>query len=67
MPDRDDPLTDFILTLLDDDEGVNEAAYSKMMSTLSMMNMTDLIGFLDDNVDATGGRFYLSHWVSESA
>ena len=59
MPDRDDPLTDFILTALDDDEGINEEAYGKMMYALALMNMTDLASWLDSNVDAQDGRFFI--------
>ena len=59
MPDRNDPLTDFILTLLDDDEGINEEAYGKMMFTISLMNMSDLVKWLDANVDAIDGRFFI--------
>ena len=59
MPDRDDPLTDFILTALDDDEGINEEAYGKMMYALDLMNMTDLTNWLDSNVDSQDGRFFI--------
>ena len=59
MLDRSDPLTDFILTVLDDDEGINEEAYGKMMYTLALMNMTDLSTWLDSNVDAIDGRFFI--------
>ena len=59
MPDRDDPLTDFILTALDDDEGINEEAYGKMMYALTLMNMDDLVSWLDSNVDAIDGRFFI--------
>ena len=59
MPDRDDPLTDFILTALDDDEGINEEAYGKMMYAISLMNMDDLVSWLDSNVDAIDGRFFI--------
>ena len=59
MPDRDDPLTDFILTTLDDDEGINEEAYGKMMYAISLMNMDDLVSWLDSNVEAQDGRFFI--------
>ena len=59
MLDRSDPLTDFILTVLDEDEGINEEAYGKMMYTLALMNMTDLSTWLDSNVDAIDGRFFI--------
>ena len=59
MPDRDDPLTDFILSALDDDEGINEEAYGKMMYALTLMNMTDLVSWLDINVEAQDGRFFI--------
>ena len=59
MLDRNDPLTDFILTALDDDEGINEEAYGKMMYAISLMNMSDLVEWLDANVDAIDGRFFI--------
>tara|TARA_R110000751_G_scaffold6661_1_gene28244 strand:+ start:2009 stop:2269 length:261 start_codon:yes stop_codon:yes gene_type:complete len=59
MPDRNDPLTDFILTLLDDDEGISEEAYGKLMYALALMNMTDLISWLDYNISAGDCRFYI--------
>ena len=59
MLDRSDPLTDFILTVLDDDEGINEEAYGKMMYALALMNMTDLRHWLDANVDGQDGRFFI--------
>ena len=59
MPNRDDPLTDFILSALDDDEGINEEAYGKMMYALALMDMTDLVSWLDSNVDAQDGRFFI--------
>jgi|TARA_R110000803_G_scaffold3790_3_gene12910 hypothetical protein len=59
MPDRNDPLTDFILTLLDDDEGISEEAYGKLMYTLALMDMTDLISWLDYNISNAGCRFYI--------
>jgi len=59
MPDRYDPLTDFILSALDDDEGINEEAYGKMMFAISLMNMSDLVKWLDANVEATDGRFFI--------
>jgi hypothetical protein len=59
MPNRSDPLTDFILTALDDDEGINEEAYGKMMYALTLMNMADLVSWLDSNVEAQDGRFFI--------
>ena len=59
MLDRDDPLTDFILTALDDDEGINEEAYGKMMYALALMDMNDLMSWLDANIDAQDGRFFI--------
>lgn len=59
MPDRDDPLTDFILSALDDDEGINEEAYGKMMCALTLMDMMDLRRWLDINVDTQDGRFFI--------
>ena len=59
MPDRDDPLTDFIISALDDDEGINEEAYGKMMYALALMDMMDLRHWLDVNVEAQDGRFFI--------
>jgi len=59
MFDRTDPLTDFILTALDDDEGINEEAYGKMMYALALMDMNRLIRWLDINVEAVDGRFFI--------
>jgi hypothetical protein len=66
MPDRDDPLTDFILSALDDDEGINEEAYGKMMYALTLMDMMDLRRWLDINVEAQDGRFFIHSSVLEA-
>ena len=59
MPNRNEPLTDCILTALDDDEGINEEAYGKMMHALALMDMNDLMSWLDANIDAQDGRFFI--------
>jgi hypothetical protein len=46
-----DPLAAFVLALLDDDEGINAAAYEKLMDMLSKQGEADLLWFLEENVD----------------
>jgi len=54
-----DPLAAFVLALLDDDEGINEDAFAKLMDMLAKKGEADLLWFLDNNVDAADGRFFL--------
>jgi len=54
-----DPLAAFVLALLDDDEGINEDAFEKLMDMLAKKGEADLLWFLDNNVDAADGRFFL--------
>ncbi len=59
MINPNDPLAAFILALLDDDEGINEDAFEKLMLMLEKQGEADLLWFLDANADATDGRFFL--------
>ena len=51
MINPNDPLAAFVLALLDDDEGINAAAYEKLMDMLSKQGEADLLWFLEENVD----------------
>ena len=59
MINPNDPLDAFVIALLDDDEGINEEAYEKLMDMLSKQGEADLLWFLDNNVEAADGRFFL--------
>ena len=59
MINPNDPLTAFVLALLDDDEGISEDAFEKLMSMLGKQGECDLLWFLDVNVNAVDGRFFL--------
>lgn len=59
MINPNDPLAAFVLALLDDDEGINEDAFAKLMDMLAKKGEADLLWFLDNNVDAADGRFFL--------
>lgn len=56
MINPNDPLAAFILALLDDDDGINAAAFEKLMDMLSKQGEADLLWFLDANVDC-GEKF----------
>ena len=56
MINLNDPLTSFILALLDDDNGINEAAYGKLIDMLDMQGEDDILAFVEDNVDC-GEKF----------
>ena len=59
MINPNDPLAAFVLALLDDDEGINEDAFEKLMDMLAKQGEADLLWFIDSNVDAADGRFFL--------
>ena len=59
MINPNDPLAAFVLALLNDDEGINEDAFEKLMDMLDKQGEADLLWFLDNNVDAVDGRFFL--------
>ena len=51
MINPNDPLAAFILALLDDDEGINAAAYEKLIDMLDKKGEDDILAFVEDNVD----------------
>ncbi len=51
MINPNDPLAAFILALLDDDEGINAAAYKKLIDMLDKKGEDDILAFVEDNVD----------------
>jgi hypothetical protein len=59
MINPNDPLAAFVIALLDDDEGISEDAFEKLMDMLSKQGEADLLWFLDSNVDSAEGRFFL--------
>ena len=59
MINLEDPLTAFVIALLDDDNGISEQAFEKLMAMLGKQGEADLLWFLDTNVDAADGRFFL--------
>ena len=46
-----DPLAAFVIALLDDDEGINAAAYEKLIDMLDKKGEDDILAFVEDNVD----------------
>ena len=67
MINPNDPLTAFILALLDDDEGINEDAYNRLKAMLITQGEDDLWVWLDRTVDSADGRFFLpaKHWKTQ--
>ena len=59
MINPEDPLAAFVIALLDDDNGISEQAFEKLMAMLGKQGEADLLWFLDTNVDAADGRFWL--------
>ena len=59
MINPNDPLAAFILALLDDDNGISEDAFDKLMAMLTKQGEADLWSWLDRNVDSADGRFWL--------
>ena len=51
MINPNDPLAAFVLALLNDDEGINEDAFEKLMDMLAKQGEADLLWFLEENVD----------------
>lgn len=61
-PDRiysEDPTKDFVLSVLDDDEGISLGSFNKLIYMLSLMDMQDLLTTLDDNVKIQDDRVFL--------
>ena len=51
-----DPLTAFVLAVLDDDDGISAAAYEKLIDMLDKQGEDDILAFVEDNVDC-GEKF----------
>lgn len=51
MINPNDPLAAFVIALLDDDEGINAAAYEKLIDMLDKQGEDDILAFVEDNVD----------------
>ena len=66
MINPNDPLADFAITLLNDDEGINEAAFEKLMAMLEKQGEADLLWWLDNHVDMSEGRAFLPSKVVQS-
>ena len=56
MINPNDPLAAFIIALLDDDDGINAAAYEKLIDMLDVQGEDDILAFVEDNVDC-GEKF----------
>ena len=59
MINPNDPLAAFVIALLDDDNGISEDAFDKLMAMLGKQGEADLWSWLDRNVDSADGRFWL--------
>ena len=59
MINPEDPLTAFVIALLDDDNGISEQAFEKLMAMLDKYGDADLWSWLDRHVDSADGRFWL--------
>ena len=59
MINPEDPLTAFVIALLDDDHGISEQAFEKLMAMLGKQGEADLWSWLDRHVDSADGRFWL--------
>lgn len=66
MINPNDPLADFAITLLNDDEGINEEAFEKFMVMLAKQGESDLLWWLDNNIDMSEGRAFLPSKVVQS-
>ena len=59
----EEPTEDFVLSVLNDDEGISLESYNKLVYMLSLMDMQDLLTTLDDNVKIQDDRVFLLEWV----
>ena len=59
MINPNDPLAAFVIALLDDDNGISEDAFDKLMAMLAKQGEADLWSWLDRHVDSADGRFWL--------
>ena len=49
----EDPIEDFVLSILDDDEGISLGSFNKLVYMLSLMDMQDFLNNLYDNIPIT--------------
>lgn len=61
----EDPIEDFVLSILDDDEGISLRSFDKLVLMLSLMDMQALLTTLDDNIDIQDDRVFLPEQVFE--
>ena len=61
----EDPIEDFVMSTLDDDEGISLDSYSKLVLMLSLMDMKTFLTFLDDNIEIQDDRVFLPEQVFE--
>ncbi len=54
-----DQLRQFVLTVLDDDEGISTEAWDKLNDLLHSSSEFELLGELAKLVRSTDGRFYI--------
>ena len=66
MINTDDPLTAFVIALLDDDHGISEDAFDKLMGMLAKQGEADLWSWLDRNVKGGDDRVWLPSDVVSS-
>lgn len=55
----EDPIEDFVLSILDDDKGISHGSFDKLVYMLSLMDTQDLLTNLDDNINITHDRVFL--------
>jgi hypothetical protein len=60
-----DPIEDFVMSILDDDEGISLESFNKLVYMLSLMDMQDLLTTLDDNIDIQDDRVFLPEQMFE--
>lgn len=61
----EDPIEDFVMSTLDDDEGISLDSYSKLVLMLSLMDMKTFLTFLDDNIVIQDDRVFLPEQLFE--
>lgn len=61
----EDPIEDFVMSTLDDDEGISLDSYNKLVLMLSLMDMKTFLTFLDDNIDIQDNRVFLPEHLFE--
>lgn len=61
----EDPTEDFVMSVLDDDEGISFTSYNKLVSMLALMDMKAFLTFLDDNIEIQDNRVFLPEHLFE--